>query len=241
MAELRSVGYSPRVERHPFEIKDRQGRIVLRGKLDGFLKWEGTEIPFEVKSLDPNIFRQVDSVEDFQRWPWARRYPRQMQAYLLANNLEEGFFLLDDCKGNWKLLPVPLNYALAEAVLRQCEIAVEAAHTGDLPAYHKDPAICRQCWAFGRVCTPPMEYHGLVMADDPEFIQQLDRRGELYEAHKEYEGLDRAIKDRTKGKDGLVAGSWLIQGKEVTQERKAQPAKIVTFWQSKITKIEETS
>jgi len=246
LRELSSLGISVRVERQPFEIRDKKGRLVLRGKVDGFVKWEHAEYPMEVKSLDPNVFRQVDSVEDFQRWIWASKYPRQLQAYLYANNLEEGFFLLDDCLGHWKLIPVRLDFAEMEQILQRCERAVEAVENyrsgvGDLtrflPEYHKDPAVCRRCWAFGRVCTPPAEYHGLVMADDPEFEHALDRRGELQAAHKEYEALEKAIKERVKGQDGIVVGAWLIQGKEIP--RKGYTVQETKYWQSKITKTGE--
>jgi len=251
LRELSSLGISVRVERQPFEIRDKKGRLVLRGKVDGFVKWETAEYPMEVKSLDPNVFRQVDSVEDFQRWIWASKYPRQIQAYLYANNLEEGFFLLDDCMGHWKLIPMGLDYAEMEKILQRCERAVEAVENyrsgvGDLtrflPEYHKDPAVCRRCWAFGRVCTPPVDYHGLLMLTDPEFEESLNRRGELQASHKEYESLDKAIRERVKGKDGLVVGAWLIQGKEVTKTLKAQPATIETvtkYWLPKITKTGE--
>ena len=245
LRELSSLGISVRVERPPFEIRDRNGRLILRGKVDGFVKWENAEYPMEVKSLDANVFRQVETVEDFQRWIWASKYPRQLQAYLYANNLEEGFFLLDDCMGHWKLIPVQLDFAEMEKILQRCERAVESvesirAGTGEesaLPEYHKDPAVCRRCWAFGRVCAPPADYHGLVMADDPEFEQALDRRGELQTAHKEYESLDKTIKERVKGKDGIVVGAWLIQGKEIP--RKGYIVQDTKYWLAKITKTGE--
>ena len=245
LRELSSLGISVRVERPPFEIRDRNGRLILRGKVDGFVKWENAEYPMEVKSLDANVFRQVETVEDFQRWIWASKYPRQLQAYLYANNLEEGFFLLDDCMGHWKLLPVQLDFAEMEKILQRCERAVESvesirAGTGEesaLPEYHKAPAVCRRCWAFGRVCAPPADYHGLVMADDPEFEQALDRRGELQTAHKEYESLDKTIKERVKGKDGIVVGAWLIQGKEIP--RKGYIVQDTKYWLAKITKTGE--
>ena len=246
LRELSALGISVRVERQPFTIRDKKSRLVLRGKVDGFVRWESAEYPMEVKSLDPNIFRQVDTVEDFQRWIWASKYPRQLQAYLYANNLEEGFFLLDDCMGHWKLIPVGLDFAEMEQILQRCEQAVESVENyrqgvGDLtrflPGYHKDPAVCRRCWAFGRVCTPPADYHGLVMADDPEFEHALDRRGELQAAHKEYEALDKTIRERVKGQDGIVVGAWLIQGKEIP--RKGYTVQDMKYWLPKITKTGE--
>ena len=245
LRELSAMGVSVRVERHPFEVKDKQGRLILRGKIDGFVNWEGKDYPMEVKSLDPNVFRQVDTVEDFSRWTWASKYPRQIQSYLYANNLEEGFFLLDDCEGHWKLIPVSLDYAEMEKVLQQCEQAVESVENyrkgdGDLtrflPEYHEDPAVCMKCWAYKRLCLPPADFHGLSLMTDPEFEGLLDRRGELEPAKKEYDKLDKIIKEKVKEKDGLLIGQWLIQGKFV--KRDGYEVKAMEYWLPKITKAE---
>lgn len=235
--ELLALGLEVRKERTPFEVKDKKGRIILRGQVDGFVTVDRKDYPLEVKSLDPNVFQRISTVEDFGKYVWAAKYPRQLQAYLYANNLETGFFLLDDCKGAWRLLPVTLDYEAMEGILKQCEEAVEYRDAGTLPNYHPDPAVCRRCWAFGRVCDPPLEYHALTLADDPDFEAMLNRRGELYPLSKEYEALDKTVKDKVKGKDGLIVGNWLIQGSEQTRTYKPQEAKTITFWQSKITAV----
>lgn len=238
VAELGALGLTVRVERSPFEIKDKRGRVILRGKLDGFVSFEDRDYPFECKSLDPLVYRRVQSAEDFGLFTWMKKYPRQIQSYLYANNLEEGFFLLDDCLGHWKLLPVALDYEAMEAILRQCEEAVDHREAGTLPDYHRDPAICRRCWAFGRLCTPPIEYQGLKLAEDPEMEERLNRRSELEKAHREYEALDKGIKESVRGQDGLLVGAWLIQGKEITRHNKAKDASTSTFWQSTFTRLE---
>jgi hypothetical protein len=244
--ELETLGISVRVERRPFEIKDGKGRLVLRGRIDGFLEHEKATFPMEVKSLDPNVFRQVDSVEDFKRWIWARKYPNQLLSYLYGENLEEGFFLLDDCLGHWKLLPAVLDYAEMEQILKRCEAAtaaVEAVNRDQvpeeqaLPPYHTDPAVCRRCWAFGRVCYPPIEEQGLKALADPEFEQMLERWNEIGPAHREYEGLHKQVKEKVRGLTGVVVGRFLIQGEY--EDRKGYEVKPSKFWKPKITVIEE--
>ena len=239
LQELMALGIQVRQERAPFEIKDKTGRVVLRGKVDGFVQDGKQSYPLEIKSMDPNVFNGITTAEDFGKWPWAEKYPRQLQSYLYANNEEQGFFLLDDCKGNWKLLPITLDYAAMEVILKRCESAVAHREAGTLPDYHADASVCRRCWAFGRVCDPPAEYQGLLLAEDPDFEAMLNRRGELQGPAKEYEALDKAMKEKVKGKDGLVVGDWLIQGNEQTRNYKAQEAKTISFWQSKITRIEK--
>lgn len=245
LRELSALGLSVRTERTPFEIRDSKGRLICRGKVDGFLKWEHgggrqREFPLEVKSLDPNVFRKVNALEDFQKFHFAKKYPRQLWTYLYAHSLEEGFFLLDDCTGRWKLIPVALDYAETEAILRQCEAAVDAvtrttmgiAEEDALPPYHQDPAVCRRCWCFGRVCYPPIQEQGLKALADPEFEAKLERRHELAPAYQEYEALDKDVKERVKGQTDIIVGRFIITGKEVP--RKGYTVKESKIWLPKI-------
>lgn len=242
--ELEDMGFTVRVDRKSFEIKDRKGRVILRGKLDGFIehtrakRGEQRYFPFEVKSLDPNIFRTIQTVEDFRRYPFTAKYERQLQSYLLSENLECGFFLLDDCLGHWKLIAVQLDYELAEDILRRCEQAVEHRDAGTLPDYIRDSAVCNRCWAFGRACIPPMDYLGLQTIDDEELAGKLDRRAELREVHLEYERIDKEVKEVLKNKTNLVVGNWLIGGKTIKHKgKKAQPPG--EYWKCDIEPITE--
>ena len=124
--ELSALGFYARVERQPFEIKGRDGALLMRGKIDGFIEYERHDYPMEIKSLDPLVYRGINALSDFSRFGTLAKYPRQITSYLYANSLSEGFFLLDDCMGHWKLIPMLLNYDDMEAVLAQCEAAVRA-------------------------------------------------------------------------------------------------------------------
>ena len=242
LRELADLGYTVRTERTPFEVRDTTGRLVLRGKVDGFLHRHlvKRDYPLEIKSLDPNVFRQITTAEDFQRYTFTAKWVRQLQAYLYANNEEEGFFLLDDCLGHWRLIPVMLDYAATERIIRQCEEAVAHVAAGTLPDYHRDPAVCRKCWAFGRVCDPPIESQGLTILNSEELEVKLERRAQLESARREYEDLDGEIKDTVKGKDGLIVGRFLIQGKEIIRKLKAQEAREIVIWQTKITMVSDS-
>src|SRR5262249_37616057 len=184
LQELGSLGLKARVDRKPFEILDRQGRLILRGIVDGFISYEGSDVPFEVKSMSPSIFQRINTLEDFKRYSWTAKYPRQLQAYLYHNDLEDGFFLLDDLAGHWKLIPVQLDFEEMEKILQQCEQAVEHIANKTLPDFPSDPQTCLKCWAFGRACNPPFFSDGMVSIDDPEIEFKLDRRGELEEAKR---------------------------------------------------------
>jgi len=283
--ELSSLGIYVRVDRKPFELKDRQGRVILRGKVDGFIeqkeeipemsmiplaKGEAPTVPpksttkvypFEAKSMNPNIFNGVHKIEDLKGY--FAKWPLQLQSYLFGNDLEEGLLLIDDCMGHWKLLPVTLDYKVMEGILQRCENTMDMVKRVQgvtdfqagtmstqgmdekihkiLPPYHHDLAVCVRCWARGRVCFPPMDRKGLQELkpeDEERLVPILDRRGELEEARTEYEAADREAKKALKGLDQAVVGKWLVQGKEILGQRKAQEAKETTTWRTTITKIE---
>lgn len=231
LAELQALGYRVRVDRRPFEMKDKQGRVVLRGRVDGFLEaGHRQEFPLECKSLNPNVFSRIDTQEDFDNYSFFRKYPRQLQSYLLAENLEEGFWHLDDCMGHWKLIPCRLDYERAERLLKQAEQAVEHVAKGTVPEFHADPAYCIKCWAFKRVCTPPFfNGEGMKMINDPEFADKLERRAELDMAATEYDKLDKEIKatlkEAMKPLDNWIIGDFLVSASEKQRRMKAQPAK----------------
>ena len=233
LRELSALGIRVRTERTPFELKDVKGRVVLRGKLDGFVEWDHHEYPMEIKSVNPMMFPRLHTAEDMLKSPWMRKWPRQLWSYLYGKNEEVGFFLLDDLLGHWRLIPVELDYGEMEQILKRCEAAVEHLAQGTLPDYHPDAEGCERCWAFGRVCFPPIDRPGMQMTDNPELEAQLDRRAELDSIYREYLDLDDAVKAAVKGKDGLVVGKWLITGKAQKRHYKAQAERDVEFWQSK--------
>lgn len=244
LRDLALLGYTVRVERVPFEIKDRKGRLICRGRVDGFLDYAKRKTaPIEIKSLNPNIYNQINDQEDFDRYVFFRKYPRQLQTYMYANNFEEGMWLLDDCLGHQKFIPCILDYDRMDKILRQLEEAVDHKEKGTLPDYHKDPSVCLKCWAFKRLCTPPFfSGEGMQLINDPELEEKIKLRATLEPASKEYSRVDKELKEVFKGRDGLVIGNWLVSGEEKIRAFKAQPATEAyqsKSWQTTIEPIKE--
>lgn len=247
LRELSALGLYARVERKPFEIRGRNNQLLLRGKIDGFLEWQGADYPMEIKSLDRNLFARIETADDFNRYGLLAKWPRQIQAYLYANGLSEGFFLLDDCQGHWKLVPITLNYDVMEGILRQCEDAtraVELVRLGApeeeaLPPYHAEVTVCRRCWAFGRVCTPPnlAVGEGLQVIEDPTLELMLTRHQEIKQAAREYERLDEELKKFFRNRPESVCGPFLIRGKVQPRHYKAKEATTINTWVTTIERL----
>jgi hypothetical protein len=237
--DLKRDGFRVVQEQVPFELKHRRtGEPCLRGKIDGKLQWNGQTVPFEIKSAHPNIFSSIGSVEDWNRWWWTRKYPSQLHSYLLGHGHEWGFWILTDCLGNWKPLRADLDYALAERIWTFAESIMDGVRAyradGSLPAYTSDATQCGHCDFFGRTCNPDTIEQGARMLGDPELEAQLARWCELREPYREYNGLDKRVKDALKkalpGKPEAraIVGRYAvtITDKPVKAEEKPRAARV---------------
>jgi len=233
--ELLEDGFDVVEGEKPFEIKGRNGKIIIVGHIDGKIRMEGVRLPFEAKSLNPNLFTQINCIEDFNKYVWARKYPRQMQTYEFGENMEEGIYILSDLLGHKKYFAVQLNYDETEKILQRCEYVMDCVEKGSPPPFHKDYSICRRCWALGRVCAPDIHIkEGVEIIDDPSIELELKRREELKPSRAEYSALDKHVKDYFKNRPEVVVGDFHITGKEVVRHVKATEEKDLKSWQTKI-------
>ncbi len=212
-------------ERH-FELRTDDGETVLvSGKVDCRVRWNGTKPPVEIKSVSPHMFERLHSSADMERWPWTRKYLWQLQLYMRFCHEEYGLLLLDDCLGHWRIIEVQRDDDLIRDLLENCQVVMagveavrhaedEQQREAELAGYHRDPAVCRECPCYGRVCAPPMisVLEGEVeVVEDPEVSEELETWRRLKQARDDFEAIDRRIKERFRGKSALV-GNWYITG-----------------------------
>ena len=197
----------------PFEIKSKTGEIICRGKIDGKIVYNRISIPWEIKSMDGNAFRSITGVESFQKSPFYRKYPRQMQLYLFGNNAEGGLFTISDFRHE-KYLPIALDYGECEHILQRLERNWSHVKAKTYPErMDYDAGICGKC-PFLHVCLPDIKNAGAKMIDNEELCGQLERWNELRHLSKEYDGLDKRIKEAFRGVPDVVVNlAWRIMGK----------------------------
>ena len=87
------------------KVKDLQIHISISeanitGKLDCVVleesdKGEAAYLPCEIKSMSPNVYEAVNTVEDFKKYSWTRKYYAQIQCYLKNDSgfYPYGYFL----------------------------------------------------------------------------------------------------------------------------------------------------
>lgn len=196
-----------------FEIKGRSGKVLITGKLDARLKCNGSNPILECKTYHPNIIDRIDSQADLQAGRWTRSADMQLLTYLLANNEPWGILMLDR-PGLPKLIPISLedNLDRAERFLSDAEEVITAARPNGFP--YSTPDECRKCWCLGRVCNPPLDYGaGASILTDEGLLMDLEDRANLEEYAKQYERLDKSVKEKLRGVETGIAGDFLITGK----------------------------
>lgn len=201
-----------------FEIKDRDGTLLVVGKVDCRLAFETPLIadkPFvEIKSGEG--IRRIETFEDFDRSPWTRHMPDQLLSYLYAENQPWGMFVLDR-PGLPQFVKVPLldNLARVERVLGQVRRAVDVqAIDAPLPPFTEDRGNCKRCPHLKKSCTPPMDFGpGVPILTDPVLIEAAETRERTREAHEEYEAADKHVKEALRGTEMALFGDFQAIGK----------------------------
>lgn len=240
--ELIDLGYDVVGAQEVIEIKNRSGETIGRGKIDGKIDYHRIKIPFEIKSMNPMVFDQIDSIEDFQKKPYLRKYIRQLTMYLFGNNIEEGLLICTNCLGLWKIFVVTLDYGLAEQILQRLERVhehIKAKTQPDRIEFRDE--ICGKC-AFYQICLPDMIRTEMEVLNDEDFLMNLEMREQTKESRAAYESADKKAKDFIK-KYGItkgIAGDFVITSKTIaTKERAPVPAGTMT--RIEISKLESIS
>lgn len=198
-----------------FEIRDRDGTLLITGKVDGRMKFVGIKDrpEFEVKSGE--TFKRITCLEDLDHSPWTRHALDQLLSYLLSQGSPWGFFIIDR-PGVPLFLRVNLedHLARAEGFLRDARTAVDArfGRVG-MPAFTQDRAECRRCDHFRKSCAPPSDYGaGVQVVTDERLITLAEIREKNRPAAKEYEHADKELKASLRGIEEGLLGDFLVQG-----------------------------
>jgi len=247
--ELGELGFQFIHQQTPFEIKNRKGEMMCRGKIDGKILFNGEAIPVEIKSMNVNVFNSLRSLEDFQKKPYHRKYLRQMQLYLFGNNEEAGIFILSDLQGHYKIIPVVLDLGECERILQRLERNWKhvQAKTYPEPMDYSDK-ICDRC-AYKHLCLPETKRPGARLIDNKELEDKLEKRETLKESVDEYKSIDEEIKDAFReipqafvGVNWQITGQWKegmrVDTKALPDDVKKKYSKMVKSWVTKILRLD---
>lgn len=195
-------------------IADRRGRIVIKGRIDGKIRWQtGEKWSFEVKSWSPFLVERIHVFDDLFANVWTASGAYQILSYLFASNEPHGLLILDR-PGLPRLIDVALEPHLdrMEQFLADATVVRDHIDAGTLPDFIHDAEECRRCPLFGGLCQPPIAYAETPIIVSEEWIEKLERWHATKDAGEEHEALDKAIKKQFRGTDLAIAGGFLIEG-----------------------------
>jgi len=161
---------------------------IIRIKRDN--EWCGPYV-LEIKSVSPNIYGRINSVEDFNRHSWSMRYVPQVHIYnrmaevWLSRNQRvpgtiQGAIFLLKCKsaGALKQLYVPRDVTAEDDLIKKA-IDIEGCVAARMPP-ERIPwcSLCSEC-SFLHVCLPPQAYEQIPTIADPEVVSACSEIIEL--------------------------------------------------------------
>ena len=220
--ELIADGWEVTESQLALEIKeDYKGKplVICTGHIDFDLLDPGSDeaVVVDCKSLHPSVFDRINDAKQFLEMDsfW-RKYAYQVPLYMYAKSRQHGMYLIDDCLGHWKCLPLDLDDWLdpCEDALRRCREAKIATIEGEPPGYCKNPKACRECWCRTvGICHPPLyEPNPIKDLGESGISEILDVVESLTDDGKRYERLVKDVKETVKalGPGRFVCGHWAI-------------------------------
>lgn len=213
-------------------------KLQIGGELDFICKKGDFEFPVEVKSMRDYAWEKIDSIEDllFSKKYWEKQYPGQLTLYMLGKEYEIGCFLIIN-KTTFapKIIWVDLDYTYGEELLQRAETINKHIKNKTYPDRIKyDGDICGRC-DFAHICLQDIKRKETNIITDPDVIEDLERREKLKKVKTEYDSLDKGLKKRFKGQEKLVAGDFLIMGKNIKKE--AYSVEPSEYWKTNIQKL----
>ena len=205
------------------QVAFQMDKPLIKGTIDGMMRWNGRDFPFDVKSMSRFQFPKIKSAEDLINSTSAlfRKYVAQLQIYLLLSGYEIGAFILK-CKdtGEIRVIWMQIDYAFLEGVIQRAERVTKALAAEQPPERTKDIELCLKC-PYRHVCLPEIAFgEGVQILGGQELTEMLERRDQLQAASKEFDEIDKSIKALAKatGEGEKVAGDFLINVKKKSKK-----------------------
>jgi len=198
-------------QQRSFALNDKGENIT--GHMD-FIISDGKErIAVEVKSMSDHIWNSIHSYSDIRdsKKFWIKKYPAQIQLYMLAANLSNGMFILKNkTTGQIKQIDVELDYAYAEGILQKGIEIEKHLKDGTIPEPTLDHDTCKAC-NLKYTCNPDMDYGDpMEFMEDAEIECLLNEWDLLLEPGKAFKKLDKEVKEIFRGKKNVMIGNFMV-------------------------------
>lgn len=209
-----------------FRIEVKNGVVTGREDLRIKDSETGELLPVEIKGLSQFEFDKLNSIDDFFKSKRAhvRGYPTQLFVYMYKFEKERGFFVIVNKQtGELKIIEVHLDYEFGEQCLAKAERIYDAVANNTPPDSCDDVSLCENCnlqHICGKVKRIPAD-----IEVDGELDELIKRKYELSVAKKEYEEVDKQIKDKVGEREKVITGEYLITRSTIEKKEYTVPAR----------------
>jgi CRISPR/Cas system-associated exonuclease Cas4 (RecB family) len=211
----------------------------ISGSVDGIYQWGEQRYIVEIKTVSSFAWDKLKTIEDFNEG-FYRKWFAQMQIYMILFGYENGIFILKNKEAKeLRVIETTLDYGYAEGLLKKAEHINQAIESNAPPEYINNPVECKRCPFFGKVCNPPMDFGTMSVIEDDELADKLAKRDSLDPLRKEFDALDKEVKERFREIPDAICGNYHITGSPSILRIKATEAREVPTWRVKIEKIQE--
>lgn len=237
--DLREAGITVVEQERPLAWPEFQ----ITGHQDAKIQDGNTLVPVEVKSVEPNAWKKMNSIQDMMdsNKLWWRKYPAQLTLYVKMDKKDIGLFILKNkLTGRLKQIEYPLDLSYVGELTEKASIINQHIAQGTFPdKIEPDEDICGYC-GFNVLCLPDRDFGDpLQILEDAQLVSILSRREELKEAYKEYNALQKQLKRELNGKNNIVLESggvsWHISGK--ITHRNGYDVKPCDYWLAKAVRL----
>lgn len=210
---------------------------IIAGREDVRIKDENGELlPVEIKGISPFEYDKLNTIDDFfkSKKTYIQGYPAQLLVYMLHFGKEKGYFALTNkLSGQTKFIDVPFDYDYGEKCLSKAERIYKALKNDEIPEPCEDITPCENC-SLKHVCGLVRRVPADVVLDD-ELDALIDRKQELAAAKKEYDDVDKQIKDKVGEREKVITGQYLIERKSFIKKAFTVPES--TQWRVTIKRL----
>ena len=214
MADLIESGFEIVEQQRPYEWR----KFQLSGHIDGKINVNGRLVPIEIKSCSDSMFKHIKGLQpaDFltSKFHWIRKYPAQIQLYMIMDNEEDAIFIFKNKQTGEKLQKdFALDYSYTEEILKKLEDVNDFVKKDALPPVEMTEE-CKVCGFQKTLCFSDQDYGpGFAFYSDERVLEMLNRWWELRPGHLEYANLDISLKNHFRGYN-VVIGDFKIETKK---------------------------
>jgi hypothetical protein len=218
-----------KIEAMGFEVVQRgkdwfDPDIEVSGHVDALIVHEAWpfEIVTEIKGLNEFTTSTISVIDDikFHDQTWVRKYYDQIQLYLWMENRPLGIFvLLGKTSGDLIFIDCPRDEERIYSLLDKARRIRDAVRTKTAPARTIFGNECGRC-GFRHICCPDRVYGETPLIIEPpprELIEMLERRHVLTDSHKEFQKLDRRVKNMLPEAPHVIVGGFAVEGKRSSE------------------------